>query len=221
MSTAVTIDGRLSGIVSGGGEAGCAVLCHGSGRGMDSSLLVKTAERLSNSGFLVLRFNFGYLGKRPAPSAGGKAELPELLAAMDWLRAHVSSLGLPASPPILIGKSFGARVCANAAVAAACSGALPVGACVFYGMPLQGMSKSSKPRDWSHLARIEAPLLFITGDRDQLCPLPQLESVLATLCAPTTSEIVPGDHSYKPKSEDRAVDLCADWVLKYSKTTRV
>jgi predicted alpha/beta-hydrolase family hydrolase len=218
MSTEVMIDGRLNGIVSGGGKAGTAIVCHGSGRGMDAALLVKTAQRLSDLGFLVLRFNFGYLGKRPAPSAGGKAELPELFAAMDWLAAHAAAAGVAPSAPVLIGKSFGARVCANAAVAATEPNGRPVKACVFYGMPLQGMSKSSKPRDWSHLARITAPMLFITGDRDTLCPLDQLSSVLAPLTAPHDSEIVPGDHSYKPKSEDRAAELCTNWVVKYSHT---
>lgn len=219
MSTSVVIDAGLNGIVCGGGEAGSVILCHGSGRGMDSALLVKTANRLSELGFVVLRFNFGYMGRRPAPSAGGKAELPELFAAMDWLAAWRATAGLAAQAPVLIGKSFGARVCANAAVAAACdSGARHVAACVFYGMPLQGASKTAKPRDWSHLARITAPMLFITGDRDTLCPQDQLAAVLATLTARTDSEVVPGDHSYKPKSEDRAVDLCASWVVKYTHT---
>jgi predicted alpha/beta-hydrolase family hydrolase len=195
----VTFGSGLNGIVDGAGTRGQVIITHGSGRGMDSTILVKTAQRLADSGFRVLRFNFDYLGKRPAPSAGGKNELPELLAAMDYVKAY--------GEPILIGKSFGARVCANAAVEHG-----GVRGLAFYGMPLQGMSKSSKPRDWSHLARIAAPMLFITGNRDQLCPLDSLSEVLKTIKAPVTSEVVPGDHSFKPKSEDVAVAICVSWV---------
>jgi uncharacterized protein len=202
-SQRVTFGNGLNGIIDGAGDRGSVIIMHGSGRGMDSPLLAKTASALALVGFRVLRFNFGYLGNRPAPSAGGKNELPELFSAMDFLAASA----LPSSPPpILIGKSFGARVCANAALER------PVRGLVFYGMPLVGMSKSAKPRDWSHLARISAPMLFITGDRDQLCPLDHLATVTAPITAPLTTETVPGDHSYKPKSEDRAVELCLAWV---------
>lgn len=195
----MTFGDGLAGIVNGAGSRGQVIITHGSGRGMDSPILVRTAQTLAGTGFRVLRFNFGYLGKRPAPSAGGKSELPELYAAMDF----VSQFG----PPILIGKSFGARVCANAAVERG-----GIQGLVFYGIPLQGMSKTAKPRDWSHLTHIKAPMLFITGDRDTLCPLDQLNKVLDTLTAPVKSEIVPGDHSYKPKSEDKAVAVCCSWV---------
>lgn len=165
---------------------------------MTSSLLTKTAVRLSELGFVVLRFNFGYLTRKSAPSAGGKKELPELLAAIDYMKDK--------GPPILIGKSFGARVAANASLETNVRGL------VFYGLPLQGASKTAKPRDWSHLARIKAPTLFITGDKDTLCPLDQLEKVLQTMTADVTSEVVPGDHSFKPKSEDVALEICAKWV---------
>jgi predicted alpha/beta-hydrolase family hydrolase len=195
----VTFGSGLEGILDGTGTRGPVIVTHGSGRGMDSPILEKTAVRLAEMGFRVLRFNFAYLGKRPAPSAGGKNELPELLSAIDLMKEH--------GEPVLIGKSFGARVCANAAADGS-----KVRGLVFYGMPLQGMSKTSKPRDWSHLARIKAPKLFITGHRDTLCPLDQLNEVLSTLKGPTRSEIVAGDHSFKPKSEDAAIDLCCAWI---------
>ncbi len=175
------------------------IITHGAGQGMQSTLLSKTAARLAELGFIVLRFNFGYIERKSAPSAGGKKEQPDLLAAIEYMKNH--------GEPILVGKSFGARVCANVALERS-----DVKALAFYGMPLQGMSKTSKPRDWSHLAKLNVPLLFITGDKDKLCPPDKLTEVLSAVNAPLTSEIVPGDHSFKPRSEDLAVKLCTEWI---------
>lgn len=191
----------LNGIISGAGDHGSVIISHGAGRGMDAVILEKTASRLVELGFVVLRYNFGYLGKKPAPSQGGKNEKPELVSAIEYMKEH--------GKPILVGKSFGARVGSYVA-----SERDDIRALAFYGMPLVGMSAKSKPRDWSHLGSIKVPMLFITGDRDKLCPLPKLEEVLRTVNAPVVSEIVTGDHSFKPKSEDKAVDICVDWIAK-------
>lgn len=176
------------------------ILTHGAGQGMNSPLLSKTATRLAEKlACVVLRFNFAYIDKKSAPSAGGKKELPDLLAAIEYMQQY-------GTEPILIGKSFGARVCANAALETKAR------ALVFYGMPLQGMSPGAKPRDWSHLRRIESRMLFITGDKDKLCPLDKLAEVLKDTKAEVTSQIVAGDHSFKPKSEDLAVKICVEWL---------
>lgn len=201
--TAVTFGSQLNGILSVNSASpanrGSVIISHGAGRGLDASLLVRTAEALAERRFAVLRFNFGYLGKRGAPSAGGAKELPELLSAIEYMAPH--------GAPILIGKSFGARVAANAAASRK-----DIRACVFYGMPLQGASPTAKPRDWSHLKSITCPMLFITGDRDSLCPLERLAEVIAPINAPVDSEVIPGDHSYKPKSEQRAAEICLAWI---------
>lgn len=189
----------LRGIVSGDGDRGSVIITHGAGKGMDAAILKKTADKLVELGFVVLRFNFAYLDKKSAPSLGGKKEQPDLISAIDFMSDH--------GPPILIGKSFGARVCANVSLERDDLKAL-----VFYGMPLQGASPTAKARDWSHLARIKYPMLFITGDKDQLCPRDILEPILKTLTAPFVSETVPGDHSFKPRSEDLAIEKCVSWI---------
>lgn len=189
----------LDGIVAGAANRGTAIITHGAGRGMDAALLEKTANGLVARGFMVLRFNFGYMGKKPAPSAGGKNEKPELESAIEFMKEH--------GEPILIGKSFGARV--SSYVAAERD---DIRALVFYGLPIQGMSKNSKPRDWSHLSKLSIPMLFITGDKDKLCPLDELSKIQKNISADFNSEIVSGDHSFKPKSEDKALQLCLDWI---------
>jgi surfactin synthase thioesterase subunit len=62
------------------------------------------------------------------------------------------------------------------------------------------------------MADIKAPMLFVTGDRDQLCRPQHLADVQQLLRVPYTSEVVPGDHSFKPRSEDVAVDIAVKWL---------
>ncbi|HEY9685035.1 MAG TPA: alpha/beta family hydrolase [Drouetiella sp.] len=195
----IQIGGGLSGTVNGGGKRGLVIISHGAGRGLDAPILVKTAERLADLGFQVVRFNFSYLGVRPAPSAGGKKEQPELVSVIEHMKQY--------GAPILIGKSFGARV--GTFVAAERD---DIRALVFYGLPIQGMGKNPKPRDWSHLGKIKAPMLFITGHNDKLCPLSQLVEEQKHITGKFASQVVPGDHSFKPKGEDAAIELCVNWV---------
>lgn len=189
----------LIGTINGGGERGPVIISHGAGRGLDAPILVKTAEQLAQLGFIVLRFNFSYMGLRPAPSAGGKKEQPELISAIEHMRKYGN--------PILVGKSFGARV--GSFVAAERE---DIRALVFYGLPIAGIGKNPKPRDWSHLAKISAPVLFITGDNDKLCPLLPLAQEQKHMTAAYASQVVPGDHSFKPRSEDAAIELCVNWI---------
>lgn len=203
-SKKVKFGGGLEGILTGSledsaGGRGPVIISHGSGKGMDAPLLEKTAERLAEKGFLVLRFNFGYLGKKPAPSKDGVKERPELVAAIEYMAKY--------GEPILIGKSFGARV--GTYVAAERD---DIRALVYYGLPLHGMTKNAKVRDFSHLAKICAPMLFITGDRDRLCAKESLKQVQKKIKSKFESHFVPGDHSFKPRSEDAAIDICVEWL---------
>lgn len=191
----------LHGVLQTGGDRAAILISHGAGRGLDTPLLEKTANRLAAAGFTALRWNFGYLGERRAPSAGSKREKADMEQAVEFLS------GVSKAPLALLGKSFGARVASYVAATRS-----DVRALVFYGLPLHGMGKNAKPRDWSHMAAITAPMLFITGDRDQLCRLEHLMEVQSLVRVPYASEMVPGDHSFKPRSEDVAIDIAVDWL---------
>src|SRR5579885_3536655 len=130
--TKVEFGNGLHGITAGAGTRGPVIISHGAGRGMDTPLLEKTSAALAELGFIALRYNFGYIGNRPAPSAGGKKEMQELIAAIEWSKKYGN--------PILVGKSFGARV--GSYVAATRD---DIKALVFYGLPLHGMAKNAKP----------------------------------------------------------------------------
>jgi uncharacterized protein len=194
----------LDGILEGQANRGAVLLTPGAGGTMATPLLVRTAEGLNALGFMTLRWNFGYVKAGRTPSAGGKRELPEMEAAIDYLSAKAKG-----KPIILIGKSFGARLSTYLATKRK-----DIAGFVFYGLPLHGMAKNAKPRDWSHLADLKGKVLFITGDKDKLCSLDHLAEVQKFLKIKFKSEVVPGDHSFKPRGEDSALKICIDWVDK-------
>jgi len=201
--SSVQFGNDLVGELQAGGQRGAVLLSHGAGRGLDTPLLEKTATRLADDGFTVLRWNFGYLAERRAPSAGSKREKAEMGEAIGFLGSRSNA------PLTLMGKSFGARVSTYVA-----AGRDDVKALVFYGFPFHGVAKNAKPRDWSHMAEIKAPMLFITGERDQLCRPEHLQEVQQLIRGPYISEVVPGDHSFKPRSEDAAIDIAVRWLTE-------
>ena len=191
----------LDGIIDGKPTKGAVLISTGAGGDMNTPLLVKSADELKLLGYLTLRWNFGYVKSRRAPSAGGKREIPEMLEAVEFLKKQ--SKGAPIS---LMGKSFGARL--STYVGATME---DISGYVFYGIPLQGISKNPKPRDWTHLTKLTGQALFITGDRDRLCPLEKLGQVQKLMSIPYHSEIVAGDHSFKPRGENEAIEKMVAW----------
>jgi predicted alpha/beta-hydrolase family hydrolase len=200
----VTFGNSLEGICQGAAERGLVLISPGAGGSMQTPLLLQTAERLADLGFFSMRWNFGYITAKKTPSAGGKRELPEMAQAIDYLRSRAER-----APMILIGKSFGGRLSSYVG-----SERRDLSGFVFYGLPLQGLGKNPRPRDWSHLAKLPGKLLFVTGDKDRLCPLDQLLQAQTFIKVPFDSIVVPGDHSFKPRGEEEALKSCVEWLDK-------
>lgn len=201
----VTFGEGLSGYLSGSPKRGTVLISHGAGGTAMTPLLVQTSEQLNDASFLTLRWDFGYVAAGRTPSAGGKRELPEMAAALAFLVKHSQG-----TPIILIGKSFGGRLSTHIAAERG-----DVSGLVIYGLPVQGAGKNPKPRDWSHLSRIKAKTLFITGDKDKLCPLDQLAEAQKHMTAEFQSQVVAGDHSYNPRGEADALRLCLEWMCRF------
>jgi hypothetical protein len=99
----------------------------------------------------------------------------------DARRAH------PDGPVVLAGKSVGSRISCHLALD------VPASALVCFGYPLVG--SGGKLRD-EVLRQLRAPILFIQGTRDRLCPLDALEQVRSEMSAPSELHVVEsGDHS--------------------------
>jgi uncharacterized protein len=144
---------------------------------------MRTFARLLGSIGPVEPFDYPYAlegRKRPDP-------LPKLIeghrAALAALRAKHEG------PIVLAGKSMGGRVGCHVALVE------KVEAVICFGYPLYGAGDRSKLRD-QVLLELEAPILFVQGTRDALCPLDLLERVRKRMPAPSTLHVVDGgDHS--------------------------
>ena len=139
-------------------------------------------QRLSSLGE-VRTFDYPYMR---APKRRSPDRLPVLIEAH---RAELAQLRAGASGPIfLAGKSMGGRIGCHVALEE------PVAGVVCLGYPLKSAS-SGALRDQVLLA-LRAPVLFVQGTRDPLCPLDLLAEVRARMTAPSTLLIVDGgDHS--------------------------
>jgi len=153
-------------------------------------------KRLSEIG-AVETFDYDYMRqgrRRPDP-------LPRLIAA------HRIALNRArdrhrAESMILVGKSMGGRVGCHVSLEEKVDGL------VCLGYPLCAMGDWTKLRN-EVLRALTAPILFVQGTRDSLCPLDLLERVRAEMKAPNFLHVVEsGDLSLRvPKRElEKAVE---------------
>ena len=165
------------------------ILAHGAGNDMNQPMIVFLAEGLARAGYLTLRFNFLY--KEEGRNAPDRQEMLYLAwqGAYRFLREHpvYSTEHITAA-----GKSMGGRI-ASQMVA---DGRLSVEQLIFLGYPLHAPGRKDRLRS-EHLDKIEIPMRFFAGTRDQLCDLELLREVLSRLRAPWDLEIIEGgDHSF-------------------------
>jgi predicted alpha/beta-hydrolase family hydrolase len=150
-------------------------------------------RRLSEIGE-VETFDYDYMRaghKRPDP-------LPQLIAAH---RAALEAAREKRQPDstFLIGKSMGGRIGCHVSLEEKVDGL------VCLGYPLCAMGDRTKLRD-EVLRALTAPILFVQGTRDPLCPPDLLERVRADMKAPNFLHVVEGgDHSLRvPKRQLKA-----------------
>jgi uncharacterized protein len=171
---------RVSGLLLTPPQAeACFVVAHGAGAGMLHPFMAALAADLAARGIATLRYQFPYMekrGRRPDPPAVCHATVR---AAVVAAHALVPGLALVAG-----GKSFGGRMTSQAQAA----NPLPrVRGLAFLGFPLHPPKEPSDQRA-EHLAKVEIPMLFLQGARDEfaqsslLLPLIARLGDLATLC---------------------------------------
>jgi len=132
----------------------------------------------------VETFDYDYMRegrKRPDP-------LPRLIAAHREALSKARERHVSRST-ILIGKSMGGRIGCHVSLEE------KVDALVCLGFPLCAMGNRTKLRD-EVLRALAAPILFVQGTRDSLCPFDLLGRVRTEMKAPNFLHIVEGgDHS--------------------------
>ena len=110
------------------------------------------------------------------------------------LEAHRTALAAARAgregPVVLAGKSMGSRIGCHLAVEEPAVRAL-----VCLGYPLVGQGGQVRGEV---LLALRAPVLFVQGTRDHLCPLDLLENVRRRMTAPSALHVVEGgDHSLR------------------------
>jgi uncharacterized protein len=164
------------------------VLAHGAGAGMRHAFLADVADGLAQRRIDTLRYEFPYMargGRRPDPPRLCHATVRAAVAAGRRIAPHL--------PLLAGGKSFGGRMTSQAQASEALPG---VRGLVFLGFPLHPPTQPSAVRA-AHLARIEIPMLFLQGTRDEFATQAHLLPVIESLGARARLEILKdADHSF-------------------------
>ncbi len=146
------------------------------------------AARLAACGAV---FSFDY----PYMQSGRKTpDRPDKLLAAHADAVAEAQATQPGAPLVLAGKSMGGRMGCHLEAQWAATGNHTIKALVCFGYPLRSAG-SGKSRA-EVLLEVKAPILFVQGTRDPLCPLSDLQAVLPQRKAHSELHIVEqGDHS--------------------------
>ena len=164
------------------------VLAHGAGAGMRHSFLESIARRLAERNVATLRYQFPYMERRAS-----RPDTPAVAAAA--VRAAVSEAArvAPGLPLVAGGKSFGGPMTSTAQAEEPLPG---VQGLVFLGFPLHPPGRPGDSRA-EHLARVQIPMLFLQGTRDDFADLKLLQPLVKRLGERATLHLVEGgDHSF-------------------------
>jgi predicted alpha/beta-hydrolase family hydrolase len=192
------------------------VLAHGAGAGMRHRFLESISETLAGRGIATLRYQFPYL------EAGRKRpDYPPVLQAT--VRAAVARAAElePELPLIAGGKSLGGRMTSGAAAETPLAG---VRGLVFLGFPLHPPGQPGTSRA-DHLDRVDVPMLFLQGSRDDFARVDLITDVCEGLEPNATLHLVDGgDHSFgvlkrsgRTPSEvmGELVDTAVEWARSH------
>jgi uncharacterized protein len=174
------------------------IVGHGAGAGMRNDFLAGMTTHLAERAVAILRYQFPYL-------EAGRKELDPPALLEHTVRAAVAEAArlAPDLPLLAGGQSLGALMTSQAQAAAPLPG---VRGLVFLAFPLHWPGKPSIERA-EHLPRVELPMLFLQGTRDELTDLALLEPVLRPLRNAELLLIDGADHLFRvPASSGRTTD---------------
>lgn len=164
------------------------VLGHGASSNMRNPMLMNIAENLAERDIATFRYNFPYSEK----GGGRNSQATCLETIRSAVRA--ANQAAPNLPILAGGHSFSGRMTSTAQSESPIEG---VRGLVFFAFPLHPAGEPATKRA-DHLAKIDIPMLFLSGTRDALGELDLLEPVVKGLGEKATLHLLDtADHSFK------------------------
>lgn len=187
-----------------GEPRGTAVLCHPDptyGGSKDHPLLWSIRNDLAaKRRLVVLAFNFrGVMGSEGSHT-GGRDEPKDAAAAVSRVRREAPG------PTVMVGWSFGANVALR--TAAEDEG---IAALALVAMPLGSAAEVVPPLPDRTIGRVTLPVLLVSGDRDEISPAGEVES-LAKRLPDAETRIVQGADHFFPKREREVAELVGEFL---------
>jgi uncharacterized protein len=181
---------RVSGIlIAPQRSKACFVVAHGAGAGMLHPFMVSLANDLAAREIATLRYQFPYMERQSR-----RADSPAICHAT--VRAAVAAAGalVPSLPLIAGGKSFGGRMTSQAQAATPLA---QVRGLIFLGFPLHPPKQPSDSRG-EHLSKVQIPMLFLQGTRDEFAELTLLDPLVKRLGSRAALKLLAdADHSFR------------------------
>lgn len=195
----ITLEGRLS----VGAAPGGAVITHPHplfGGDMANNVVLTAVRALAARGMSALRFNFRGVGRSTGIYGGGLEEADDVVAALKFLKFRVPG------PHFVVGYSFGAAVAGRALLKG-----LAADGAIFVAPPIAFM-------DLSFLPRVPGLRLICVGNRDELCPLPSLQALMAESQpsfgkTPTQIKVIEGADHFFGNGEEELFRVLREWPL--------
>ncbi len=175
-------------LVEAEAQRALCVLAHGAGAGIDHGSMASAARALALAGVSSLRYHFPYRER-----GHGRPDPPPLLQATVRAATEHARRIAPAVPLLLGGRSMGGRMSSEAQAAQPEPG---VRGLVFFAFPLHPPKRPAITRA-RHLGAVTVPMLFLSGDRDDLAQLSLLEGVCSRLERATLHVVADADHSFR------------------------
>jgi len=184
-----------------GGLRAAVVLAHPHpqyGGTMHTKVVFQAAKAFKRIGCAVLRFNFRGTGRSAGTYDDGRGEMEDFRAALDFMRSQY-----PGALQWAAGMSFGAWVSTT------------VGASDPRVTTLLGIAPPLSRYDFEPARTSAKPKFFIQGERDELCPLKEMQEFYARAADPKELVIIDAaDHLFDGKTSevgDAIEDLFGDW----------
>jgi uncharacterized protein len=193
---------RLEGRLTRGTAERAVVLCHPHplyGGSMLTPVIMRAEQAFQEAGYTTLAFNFRGVGGSEGTHGEGRAEVADVIGALDYLE---EALGSRPKLVAVAGYSFGSYVGAMAAAADQRVG--------FY----LGIAPPLNQYDFGFLRQPICRVALIGGTHDEFCEAARFKALYLSLPATPWTRVLDTDHFFSDARDD-LTQACRDaiaWV---------